>query len=277
MHSPLLLRDLLAVEPVLIVDGAWGTTIAARDPSFAALPARAVLDAPHFISELAAEYIAAGAMAITTNTFRASGFVLEKAGVGERLEDLNTQAVRLARESGAACVLCSIAPLQQESGIRDEQWLYEQFKEQAFVLFRAGCPTAYLETFGSAEEAVIAMDACHAVGFDEVAVCLYPRVEAGSLGERLRMLEDAGADIVGINCTNSSGWMQELLKAPVDLPLMLRPNAGPPENYMPAEAFAAMMQPFADSPVRILGGCCGTTPAHIAALTETLPPAAPLW
>jgi 5-methyltetrahydrofolate--homocysteine methyltransferase len=255
-----LLRELTSGTSCVLTDGAWGTALLRRMPGLR-LPALAVLDAPDVVLSIAREYLAAGAELLSTDTFRASPCILSKHGREAACEALNAQAVTLAREAGADCILGSIAPLSQESGTSDPPWLREQFMQQAAGLVRGGCRTALLETFSDIGEACIAMRACRDAGMEEIVCSLFTSGAEQAL-RAFEVLTKESVDFVGVNCV-----------APEEYPpgaVYFRPNAGKPGAPIAPAPFAEAIAQAVAHGAGIVGGCCGATPAHIAAVRAVL-------
>lgn len=284
-----MLRDLLAETPVVLLDGAWGSALRARGISEAALPARALLDAEEVVARLAREYVEAGAQAITTNTFRASPFVLARHGLAGNCARVNAAAVGIARAAGAGCALGNVAPLRGEARAlgelraEDSGWLRAQYLEQAAALVAAGCRTAALETFTCVDEAALAVRACREAGVEEVSCSLYfPEDVGGALAcDALREVAGLGADVVGFNCVTGPERALALLEGmdaeSIGVPLVVRPNAGLPvrgadglQYPVVAEEFAGYAVRLRDAGSRLIGGCCGTTPEYVAGMRGRL-------
>lgn len=293
-YTPKLLRELLRETPALLLDGAWGTMIAAHHPELATLPALAATRNPSLLKQIGEDYLSAGAMALTVNSFRASPWLMEKEH--EDFTRVNARAVEAISALRPPAILGSIAPVVLEArlaGLRfagDTGWQSDQFQRQAAALRDAGCRTALLETFGNLGELLLALRSCRAAGFEEVYcschVVLHEGVPTMSGGDEtlptcLSKLLESGADLIGVNCVNGPEEALQVLRSlPTELaaqPLAVRPNAGTPENsddglthpYGP-EAFGALAPQLRDAGARLIGGCCGTTPRHIAAMAESL-------
>jgi len=293
-YTPKLLRELLRETPVLLLDGAWGTMMAARHRELAALPALAAMRNPSLLAQIGKDYLNAGAMALTVNSFRASPWLME-----EEQEDftrVNALAVEAISALRPPAILGSIAPVwleAQQAGLRfagDTAWQSEQFQRQAAALRDAGCRTALLETFGDLDETLLAMRCCRAAGLDEVYCSCHaifregiPRMSSSdeTLVVGLTRLLESGADLMGVNCVNGPEEALQVLRSlPTELtaqPLAVRPNAGNPASavdglthpYGP-EAFGSLAPQLRDAGARLIGGCCGTTPLHIAAMADGL-------
>lgn len=284
-----LLRDLLAETPLVLLDGAWGSALRARGITTPGLPALAVLETEALVAQLAREYVEAGAAALTTNSFRASPFLLAHHGMPGACARVNGEAVGIARAAGAVCVLGNVAPLRGEAralGERlaeDSGWLRAQYLEQGEALVAAGCRTVALETFTCVDEAAVAIATCREAGFEEVSCSLYfsPDTSGAVACDALRRLAGLGADIVGFNCVTGPERALALLEgmevALLGAPLLVRPNAGLPVELagglrypVGAEEFAGHAMRLRDAGARLIGGCCGTTPRYVAAMRAGL-------
>ncbi len=262
---PHTLCSLFARSRVVLLDGAWGTALFPGDAVLQSLPARAVLDAPDRVTALARDYLQAGAQALTTNTFRATVPML-----GAALADtLNRTAVRLLFDVGASCILGSIAPLQGEV-----DWQRAHYQAQAASLIAAGCRTLLLETFTQVGDVTIAITACRDAGAEEVVACMYLGPGEQHAAEKLQRLVDAGADIVGVNCVNGPlAAALPMQGVKLGVPLIARPNAGQAlkgGQPITPEDFAAQLPTLLEARATFIGGCCGTTPAHVEALRAAL-------
>lgn len=291
-YKPKLLRDLLQVHAVVLLDGAWGTVLGTRYPALAAHPARVILEFPDSVISLAEDYVSAGALALTTNTFRASPWLM-----GTDFVVTNRTAVALAIQAHPELVMGSIGPARLEarlanlSEVEDDGWLRDQFLQQACVLAHAGCRTVILETFGALDECLLAMDAVREAGIEEVLCSLYiaPEPEAParlpgdsiSLADAMKTLADAGADLLGLNCIAGPDVALSLLQAlaleKLAVPLAVQPNAGTPvetggiwTHPIEADGFGDYALPLREAGARLVGGCCGTTPEHVAAIRRAL-------
>ncbi len=280
-------QNLLAREKCVLFDGGMGTMLYERGVFLNQCFDSVHLDRPALVEEIHREYVTAGAQVIETNTFGANPFKLAGHGLAERLEEINTRAVEVARRAaaGQALVAGSIGPL----GVRIEPWgptardeARQAFAAQARALIDAGVDLLVLETFFDLAEIEQALAAVRGLS------STIPLVASMTLGEDgtslfgtppeifTRRLAEWGADVVGLNCAEGPAVMIEAIPAmreATSLPLIVRPNAGRPRNvsgrnlYMSSpEYFAEYARRFLALGVTLLGGCCGTTPAHIRAI-----------
>ena len=274
-------------ERLVCGDGAMGTLLLDRGvPVDRCLEELCVSD-PDRIRTVHEEYVAAGARVIKTNTFGANAVRLARFGLEDRVQEINKAAVRLARQATRGkevCVAGSIGPLgisaleAEERGINQAQC----FREQIAALLEANVDLIFFETFLSFEEMEIALGATPASAY--LIVPLFTcepegRLQSGMpVGDAFARCRDMGAKIVGANCLNGPRAMVQLFeKLPAGDLLAAYPNAGCPRytegRYVYPTApdyFAKAAREMATQGARLIGGCCGTTPQHIAALAKTI-------
>jgi homocysteine S-methyltransferase len=248
------------------------------------------LDNPALVREVHEEYLAAGAQILETNTFGANRIKLEPHGLAERVRDINAAGVRLAREvaRGNAYVGGSVGPL----GIRIEPYgrtgvdeARAIFAEQIAALVEAGADLICLETFSDLNELRAALLAARDAG----GLPVMAQMTVGDDGNNLEgtppevfgiELRRWGADIIGLNCGVGPQIMLESverLASTLSGCLVAQPNAGRPRNFegrnlylSSPEYLASYAKRFVRAGVRIVGGCCGTTPAHIKAMRAAI-------
>src|SRR5499433_751898 len=248
---------------------------------------------PEVVFRVHQAYIEAGAQIIETNTFGENRFKLAPVGLGDEVQRLNSRGVKIAREareSAAREVLIagSIGPLglgvQARHPEPDE--ILEIFREQAQALEERGVDLFVLETFTYIEEILLAIDAIRSFsGLPIIASLTY--AEDGraygdlSPAEAAQQLQNKNVQLIGANCTLGPQALLPILQelASVDdLKVSGMPNAGFPKREgdrivypkSSPEYFALFAREAAEAGVRILGGCCGTTPAHIKAMAEAV-------
>jgi 5-methyltetrahydrofolate--homocysteine methyltransferase len=283
---------------VLILDGAMGTMIQRHSPSF---PPGAegnndilVLTQPALIQSIHKEYVAAGADIITTNTFNANAISQQDYGMQDRVYQMNREAARLARESGALLVAGSMGPTNKSASISpdvnhpgdravDFTTLVNAYREQARGLKEGGVDLFLVETVFDTLNAKAALFALmeEAPGMPVMLSATIAdnsgRVLSGQTIEAfLVSTEHAGLFSTGLNCSFGPDKMLPFLRSlsrHATTFTSAHPNAGLPDLYgnytLTPDEMARQMGPFvAESLVNIVGGCCGTTPAHIAALAS---------
>ena len=269
-------------------DGAVGTLLMERGIAPQECLEALCLSRPELVSQIHSEYVAAGARIIETNSFGANAVRLARHGLANRVNELNWQAAQLARQAAGrtAYVAGSVGPLgisqaeAERSGIDRE----ECFRTQIGALLEGGVNLIFLETFQDLDELVLALHVKQSLHHCPAICSLAPdqegRLPSGlSLGEAFARLIDHDAEIAGINCVNGPAAalrLVENLSLP-DLPLAIYPNAGLPRHQggrlvydLSPAAFAQAGVSLVERGARIVGGCCGTTPAHIAALSQRL-------
>jgi 5-methyltetrahydrofolate--homocysteine methyltransferase len=286
------LLDRLRQGKFLVADGAMGTMLMQKGLLPGDCPERINLENPELLEEISREYIEAGAEIIQTNTFGASPLKLKLYDLDDRTEEININAVRAARKASnrKAFVAASCGPcgqLLKPYGDFSPEVVQAQFERQIKALVSEGIDLLCIETMTDLNEAILAIAAaksvspklpvCAMMTFDETPRGFFTimgvSVEQAAIG-----LAKDGADIIGSNCGNGIEKMIEIakeLKTYTNLPIMIRPNAG-----LPALEGEALIWP--DSPermaercdalltlgVNIIGGCCGTTPTHIAEMKK---------
>jgi methionine synthase / methylenetetrahydrofolate reductase (NADH) len=250
---------------------------------------------PDLVQSIHRAYIAAGAEAIETNTFAANRVALAAYGLEQRVRDINFRGVKVAREarevSGEDVFLAGSVssigqPLAPVGTITAEE-ARAIFFEQIEALLEAGVDLLVLETFSSPIELREAIKAARTVSADlpiiaEVSVDEDGRTLAGATPEAVvALLDELHVDVLGVNCGVGPQTALDAIRQMRPLtrtPLSAMPNAGHPTTqggrqiYVSTpEYFADYARRFAEAGVAIIGGCCGTTPAHIAAMRAALP------
>ncbi len=274
---------------ILIFDGATGTQLAARCGMNGPLTN---IEHPDTVKAVHADYKAAGANVVITNTLTANRIYLEHAGLADKFESINAIGAKLCCEAvGDDCYvagdMCSTGKFMEPLGDYTEQQFYDNAAEQAKILADNGVDLILIETMTDVRETAIAVRAAKestglavvaSLSFDPVAESF--RTMMGDTSERaVREISDAGADAIGSNCGTIDPFEMSLLIAEMrsfsDIALIAMPNAGKPELCAGDVVFKLTPQEFAEgvkkcieSGATLIGGCCGTTPAHIAALAN---------
>ena len=270
-------------DRVLVCDGAMGTMLYAKgifiNKSFDALN----VQQPDLVAEVHQEYVRAGADIVETNTFGANRIKLGTFGIADKLHAINSQGARIARHAAReqAYVAGAIGPL----GIRIEPWgktgvdeAREYFREQAQALADGGVDLFILETFRDLNEVGAAIDAVRMVSNLPIVAQMTTEEDGNTLDgtppERFTPeLERRGATVIGVNCAVGPAPMLDTIErmmAVTKRKLSAQPNAGKPRDvegrnlYLCSpEYMASYARRFILHNVRIVGGCCGTTPEHI--------------
>lgn len=277
---------------VLIADGAWGTEFFKRGLMQGSPPDEWNLTHPEIVREITKDYLEAGADVVLTNTFGANRFRLEPHGLSNRVTEINRAAAALAREivAGTAVVAGDIGPTARFLALGEvtAEELAAVFSEQAAALGEAGVDWIVVESMTDMEEMAIAVKAAvKATGLPVVASMTYNRTAKGfrtMMGnppeDCVRRAEDAGAALIGANC--GSGIEDYVPLAPVlrgltKLPLWIKANAGIPHIVggkvvypLTAEEYASFAPSLVQSGIDVIGGCCGTDPQFIRALSRTI-------
>ncbi|NPV40515.1 MAG: bifunctional homocysteine S-methyltransferase/methylenetetrahydrofolate reductase [Anaerolineae bacterium] len=298
--TKLTFSDLISSGKPALSDGAMGTLLHERGIGFNKCFDELNLTNPSLVAEIHHAYIEAGSQIILTNTFGANRFKLERHGMAAELKEINTAAVELARRVVLASfkdVLIGgdVGPL----GIRLAPFGRVQpedarriFRQQIETLLEAGADLLVIETMSDLYEIREAIFAARDLSADipVVASMTFTRDDRTLLGDSprkvVRALRDYGADVFGVNCSGGPNQLLRILKemrsAMPDGKFWIKPNAGWPEQmggriFYPASAdyFGDYALSFWRAGASVIGGCCGTTPAHIAAMRQALESAKP--
>jgi S-methylmethionine-dependent homocysteine/selenocysteine methylase len=281
--------------PPLLLDGALGTELERRGAK-AALPlwsARALLDRPELVEEIHREYAGAGAELLTANTFRTQRRTLAREGLAARAAELTRLAVELARRAARGApqrvlVLGSQPPLEdcfRPDLVPGDDALAREHGEHAESLAGAGADAILIETMNAAREAAAAARAASGAGAAFLA-----SFRCGSRANAARLLSGEplargieavarfGPLCVGVNCVAPAALepcLEELARS--GFAFHVYPNLGQPDperggagEDLTPEAFALLARGWVEAGAAVVGGCCGTTPAHIRALARAL-------
>lgn len=282
------LYGLLEKGPVFL-DGATGSNLQKAGMPTGVCPEQWILDHPDVIVDLQKRYIEAGTQILYAPTFSGNRIKLEEYGLADKIVEINTKLVQLCKEAaGDKGLVCADMTMTGESlepmGDLELEELIDIYKEQAKILYEAGVDLFVVETMMSLAEtraAVLAIkETCDlpvmvSMTFDEKGKTLYGNTPEGCMV----VLQSLGADIVGINCSTGPEKMAEMvrqMKKYANVPILAKPNAGLPQMVdgetvydMGPEEFASFGPMLMEAGASVLGGCCGTTPEHIARLVET--------
>jgi methionine synthase / methylenetetrahydrofolate reductase(NADPH) len=278
-------------SPVLC-DGAMGTLLYAKGIFINRSYDELNLSQPDLIRGVHHDYLQAGAEVIETNTFGANSFRLGRHSLADKVRDVNLAGARLAHEAAKSFdvwVAGSVGPLGtriEPLGKTSFQEARDAFRDQIDALVKGGVDLLILETFGYLEEIHQAMQAAKDVApslpliaqvtIDEDGNCL----DGSDPDTFVPKLAEWGADVIGCNCSVGPVAMLEAMervRAATSLPLSAQPNAGIPRSvdgrniYLCSpEYMASYARKFVAAGVRLVGGCCGTTPEHTRVMKSAL-------
>lgn len=269
---------------VMITDGAMGTMLYSKGIFINRCFDELNVSSASMVKDIHAEYVKAGAEILETNTFGATRLRLGAFGQAHQLRAINHAGVRLAREAAGdqAFVAGAMGPLGvliEPLGPTSYAEAYDNFREQAEALVEAGADLLILETFTNIEELRQAIQAARDAAGAEMVIAAHVSVgDDGHMGgmppaEIARILNELPTDLIGLNCSTGPKPMLEAIEQLAHYtskPLSAMPNAGLPalvegrHIYLCSpEYMAQYARRFFQAGVRLLGGCCGTTPQHI--------------
>ena len=279
----------------LLSDGAMGTILHSRGEDFEQCFDELNLTNPGIVAEIHRSYIDAGSQMIQTNTFGANRYKLSKHGLEDKVMEVNQAGVELAKKVIQASfkkvlIAGDVGPLGVRIApfgrVKPEQ-AREVFQEQIQALIKCGVDLIIIETFSDLYEIREAILAAKSIdqNIPVIASMTYTRDDLTLLGDspaRVAVkLKDAGADVIGVNCSGGPAQILRVLKqmqqtVPDGL-FSVMPNAGWPEQVAGRIMYPAAPEYFGDyavtyrqSGASIIGGCCGTTPDHIAFMSSAL-------
>lgn len=276
-------------ERVLVGDGAMGTYLYQQGFPVGISYEEINLTKPEVIYDVHRRYYEAGARIIETNTFSANREKLSKYGLADEVVNINRAAVRIARDAVGedAYVAGAVGSIKgaRRNDITDEQ-LQRNFAEQIGALLEEKVDAILLETFYDLEELLVALRVVRKLDGNVPVIAQFAVEDVGrtqdgyAIQEAFARAIQEGADVVGFNCrVGPYGIMRAMdkLDEVQPVPLSVYPNAGIPdlvdgrvEFIATPEYFAERAREFAARGMRIIGGCCGTTPAHVEAIAKAL-------
>lgn len=282
-------KTLVQSRPI-ILDGATGTNLQKAGMPVGVCPEQWILENPEVLVELQKAYVEAGTDILFAPTFTANRIKLDEYGLSEKLVSMNRELVALSKRAagGHAYVAGDLTMTGQQLYPLGELMFEELvgvYREQAKVIYEAGADLFVVETMMSLQESRAAVIAIREVCDLPIMVSLTYNEDGRTLygtdpATAVIVLQSLGADAVGLNCSTGP----EAMLAPVaqmaeyaTVPVLAKPNAGMPELVdgvtvyrTTPEEFAAVGAKLVEAGAAILGGCCGTTPAHIAALAAAV-------
>lgn len=275
-------------DKLLIGDGAMATQLYKLGVPVGVCYQELCLSNPGLVRSVHEAYLAAGARLLESNSFGANREALERYGLEHKATSINRAAARIAREAAGdrAFVVGSIGSVVAGRVLTQGVEQYrDQFEEQAVALLHEGVDGLMLETFLDLEELLAALEVARSLTelpvFAQLATLEVGRTRDGyTISDAFQRLKLAGADSVGLNCRLGPAEMLRTLencRVPEDTPVAIFPNAGrlglTDGEYAyksSPEYFAASALRLREQGVRVIGGCCGSTPEHIRAIAAAL-------
>ena len=278
-------------DRIRLLDGATGSNLRAAGMPAGVFSETWVRTHPDVLQALQRAYVDAGSEIVLAPTFGANRVLLAHHGLEHEVEPLNRALVALSREAVSMdALVAGDITTTGEPVLPGEDAAYRRlldvYTEQAEALLAAGVDLFFIETLMGLTEGMAALEAVRAL-CDLPVLCSFS-VQAdgkcyfdGSIFDAAEILPELGADAIGVNCSNGPDLLDSVVrgvKAVSPVPILAKPNAGLPVMTddgravysMGPEAFAAHTKALVDAGASLLGGCCGTTPAHIQALKAIL-------
>jgi 5-methyltetrahydrofolate--homocysteine methyltransferase len=283
--------DLLASKRVIVADGATGTNYQERGLEIGTAPEEWLFEAPDRVVDVHRAFVDAGSDLILTNTFGATPLRLQHTPLAGRVHDVNVRAVELAREAAGdrAIVAGSLGPtghLFEPLGPLTRAECVDNYEAQAAALADGGVDLLVLETFFALDEALAAVEGVRRASDLPLVVSFsFDQGTRTMMGLSPTQAAEAvlplGPAAIGANCGKSLAEadvvVAELIAAAGDVPVWAKPNAGVPKivgDQIVYEAgpedLAAHARAYAAEGARVVGGCCGSTPEHVAAIARAV-------
>lgn len=282
------------VEQGLIFDGGMGSMLIARGLKGGESAEMWNITHPEVIQDVHRQYFNSGADVATVNSFGATSYKLDKMGITESAETINKAAVNNAKAVAlpGQYIAGELGPLGEmfsPMGSMTQELAKETYLNQAGILEAGGVDFFLIQTIFDLKEALVALEAVQAVTakavfcsltFNQTKKGFYTLV-GNSVEESMKRLRDAGATVVGANCSMGSEAMITLareIRDSVDIPIIIQPNAGMPETrtdgtvFYPEDTrfYAENIKKVKALGVEVVGGCCGTTPDYIRKVREMI-------
>ena len=278
-------------QHIVLLDGATGSNLMAAGMPKGICTEKWVLEHKDIIQNLQKAYLNAGTQIIYAPTFGGNRMNLTMHDLQDQIEEINQTLVSYTKEIAAegtyvAGDITTTGKMMAPAGDLTYETAFEIYREQIDILYRAGVDLIAAETMINIEETLAAIDACHDVC--DLPILCTVTVEAdgsiftgGNAIEAAVSFESAGASAVGINCSVGPDQLVSIvrnIRENVSIPVIAKPNAGMPYiddsgqaiYSMTPETFAHHVKTLTESGATLVGGCCGTTPAHIHALANLL-------
>jgi len=288
------LRETLDRKGILVMDGAWGTVLQTKGWEPGTCPESLNAEKPDMILKLVRDYIEAGADIVETNSFGGSLFKLAHYGKEADAATLNRKAAELSRQAAGKDIFVagSVGPTGKLLLMGDvtKEALYASYSMQAEALLAGGADFICVESMQDIEEAEIAVKAAKASGASDImaSFAFEPTVQGDfktmmgvTPSQAAEAMAEVGATILGANCGKGFNGMEKVIKELKDsvpgMPVAFYPNAGLPKRINGVDVFeaspgdmAANALSWRNAGASIIGGCCGTTPDHIRAISKAL-------
>ncbi len=277
----------LTRQGVVLLDGATGSWLLRHGMPRGVCTEQWVLDHPQVLQQLQRGYLEAGTQLLLAPTFSANRYSLGRHGLADRTVEMNKRLMALSLEVADGRVpvageMTTTGEPMEPKGSMSQQELFDIYCEQARALAEAGADLIVIETMLAVDETVTALEAAQSICSLPVVCSLTVQTDGtayfgGNCFDALETLQTLGAAAVGLNCSYGPEQMLPLISRMArraHVPLMAKPNAGMPTLTpdgvavypMDAESFARETVKLAEAGAKLVGGCCGTTPEHIAAL-----------
>ena len=288
------ITDAVKTGRVLVSDGAWGTFLQQKGMQPGECPELWNIEHAADVADIGRSYIQSGADMIESDSFGGTSFKLKHFGLEARTAEINEAAARISRQAAGPdkWVIASVGPTGQMLALGDvtEQEIYDAFKVQCAALAKGGADALCIETMSAIDEAVLAVQAarkhtsCEVIctfTFEKNTKDEYRTMMGVSPADAAKALVEAGAHVIGTNCGNGMERMIEIVRemreAAPTTPILVHANAGLPKNVNGADIFpdtpadmAKLVPALVAAGANIIGGCCGTTPAHINAIRKAV-------
>ncbi|MCP4295742.1 MAG: methionine synthase [Proteobacteria bacterium] len=286
-----IIENLIKSGPV-ITDGAWGTELHIRGLKTGDSPENWNLSHPDKVEEVPAAYSKAGSQIVLTNTFGANHHILKKFNLENKAAEINKAGVSISKKATAGrgtLVFASMGPSGKLLLMKEvtPSELQQSFEEQASAIAEAGADGIVVETMIDIDEALIAITAAKKTGLPVVGCMTFDsgkengRTMMGeTVSEVVEAFESAGVDVIGSNCGQGiEGFINicKQMRQKTSLPLWIKANAGLPELIAGETVFSTSPEDFVKSVPDLLaaganfiGGCCGTNPLFVKAISESL-------